>query len=252
MATNEQIKLDIVSGFDPGGFVKANNAVKGLGSEMKKGSKVADQLMTAFGSGDGAVGQFAGTINKLGAAFKGGGWIALAVAGVAFLATKFMEAREAAKKLAEEQRKTWSDDLLKKSESILEGIKTKHAQISDEIERGAKAAEKIAKAYEGLAKSEVSLQNAQTDKTVSLLEGEKQSALSGESDPVKRKQIEINYERQILEVKKEASKFERDQKASMAQENVTLAEKQLSTEKQKLSELSARAEELKIQQLQTT
>lgn len=244
MATNEKIKLDITSAFDPGGFSKANRAVRELGGEMKKGGKVANELMGAFGSANGAIGDVASSVSKLGAAFKGGGWVALAVAGVALLVAKFFEAKEAAAKLAEEQRKMWSEQLIKKTETSLTILKSRHAQIADEIERGAKAADKIAKSYEALAKSEISASNAEADKTVALLEGGKQSALSAEEDPVKRKAIELDYERKIFEAKKESAQFERDQKKSMAGEKVSEAESALAAEKSKLASLRSRAKEL--------
>lgn len=244
MATNEKIKLDITSAFDPGGFAKANRAVRDLGGEMKKGGKVAGDLMSAFGSANGPIGEVASTITRLGTAFKGGGFIALGAAAIGLLVMKFMEAKEAAAKLAEEQRKMWREDLIKKTENGLSMLKSKHAQIADEIERGAKAAEKIAKAYEGLAKSETDLMSAEADRVSALLEGGKQSALSGEQDPVKRKAIELDYERQIFEAKKEAAKFDRDQKASMASEKVIGAEGALSSQQNKLSSLRARAQEL--------
>ena len=244
MATNEKIKLDITSAFDPGGFTKANHAVRDLGVEMRKGGKVAGNLMDAFGGISGPVGEVTGSIRKLGVAFSSGGWIALAAAGVAFLVVKFFEAKEAAAKLAEEQRKMWNEQLIKKTENSLTIMKSRHAQIADEIERGAKAADKIAKAYEALAKSEVSVSNAATDRTVALLEGGKQTALSAESDPVKRKAIELDYERQIFEAKKESAQFDRDQKKSLAVEKVLGAENALAAEKSKLSTLRAQAQEL--------
>lgn len=245
MSTNEKIKLDITSAFDPGGFAKASNAVKGLGVEMKKGGKAANELLSAFGTAEGAIGNVASTMSKLGAAFKGGGGWALAAAGVALLISKYVELREAAEKVAEETRKAWKDDLIKKMESSLSGLKDKYAKITDEIERGAKAAEKIAKAYEGLAKSEISVSNAESDRIVALLEGEKQSALVGVEDPVKRKAIELDYESQIFDSKKKAAQFERDQKAWMANQKVETAEGSLAAGKNTLSVLQAKAEELK-------
>jgi len=244
MATNEKIKLDITSSFDPGGFAKANRAVRDLGGEMKKGGKVTGDLMSAFGSANGPIGEVASTITRLGAAFNGGGFIALGAAAIGLLVMKFLEAKEAAAKLAEEQRKMWREDLIKKTENGLSMLKSKHAQIADEIERGAKAAEKIGKAYEALAKSETAVMNAEADRVAALLEGGKQSALSNEQDPVKRKAIELDYERQIFEAKKEAAKFDRDQKASMASEKVIGAEGALAAQQSKLTTLRDRAQEL--------
>jgi hypothetical protein len=248
MATNEKIKLDITSAFDPGGFTRADNAVKGLGRTMKGQGEAVNKVVTAFGDANTSVGKFAKSAQNLMGAFAGGGVWGLAAAGVALVVTKLVEARSAAKKLAEEQKaameKFFAENLIKRTENGLSMLKSRHAEIADEIERGAKAAEKIAKAYEGLAKSEVSASNAETDRIIALLEGGRQTALSGEQDPVKRKAIELDYERQILEIKKEAAKFERDQKASMASEKVIDAEGALSAQQQKLSALRARAQEL--------
>lgn len=250
MATNEKIKLDITSAFDPGGFSKANRAVHDLGGEMKKSAKVASNLMGAFGEADGAIGNVAGTVSKLGAAFKGGGFYALAAAAIGLIAVKFYEAAASAKKFEEEQqaalKKVWSENLIKRTENSLNMLKSKHAQIADEIERGAKAAEKMAKAVEGLAKSEISVSNAETDRIVALMEGQKQSALVGVDDPVKRKAIELDYERQIFEAKKDAAKFERDQKASLASIKVNDAESALAAEESKIASLKARAKELEV------
>lgn len=244
MATNEQIKLNITSAFDPGGFSKANNAVKGLAHEAKGGANVFKDLAGAFGESDSAIGHLSKSGSKLMAAFSAGGIWAAAAAGVGLLVMKFFEAKEAAAKLAEEQKKMWREDLIKKTENSLTMLKGKHAQIADEIERGANAAEKIAKAYEGLVKSEVSASTAKSDRVVALLEGERQTKLSGEQDPVKRKAIELDYERQIFEAKKEAAKFERDQKVWMSGDKVNNAENDLDSEKNKLNSLQARAKEL--------
>ena len=237
MATNEKIKLDITSAFDPGGFAKANNAVRDLGGEMKKGGKVAGNLMNAFGDLGDSLGGVTSSISKLGDAFRGGGWIALAAAGVAFLVTKFIELKDAAAKAAEDQRRAWKDDLFRRMDSDLSDLKTKHAQIADEIERGAKNAEKMAKAYEALAKSEIGASNAADDAKVAELEGQKQAALFGVTDPNERKAIELSFEKKISEVKKEAAKFDRDQKEDLARKKVADSEKGLESEKAALASL---------------
>lgn len=244
MATNEKIKLDITSAFDPGGFSKANRAVGDLGKEMTKGGKVASNLMTAFGSANTSVGEFAGTVKNLGTAFSNGGWIALAAAGIALVVTKFMEAREAAKKFVEEQQKAWRDDLIKKTENGLSSLLSKHGRIADEIERGAKAADKIAKAYESLAKSETAVKNAAAEKRVAELEGEKQSALSGEKDPTKRMAIELDFTRKIVEAKKDSAEQERINNEKAAASKVKEAEKNLDLEKTRLTNLKVKENEL--------
>ena len=244
MATNEKIKLDITSAFDPGGFTRADKAVKGLGQTMNRQGEAVNKVVTAFGEANSEVGKFAKGAQNLMGAFAGGGIWGLAAAGVALVVSKFIEAREEAKRLAEEQRKIWREDLIKKTENGLSMLKSKHAQIADEIERGAKAAEKIGKAYEALAKSETAVMNAEASLMVARIEAGLQSSISAEQDPVKRKEKELAAERQIYEVKKEAEKFDRDQKASMASEKVIDAEGALASQQSKLSMLRARAQEL--------
>jgi len=251
MATNEQIKLDIVSGFDPGGFSKADKAVKGLGQTMNRQGEAVNKVITAFGSANSEVGKFAKGAQNLMGAFAGGGIWGLAAAGVAILVTKFMEAREAAAKMAEEQRKAWRDDLVKKANDGLTALRSRHSEIADEIERGAKAAERIAKAYEGLAKSEVEVSNTEAELTVTRLEGAKQTKLAAEKDPVKRKQIELEFERQIFEVRSKAAQIERNQKAWVAGEQVKGAEGKLATEKEKFANLLAKKESLEAE-IETT
>lgn len=244
MATNEKIKLDITSAFDPGGFAKANRAVSDLGGEMKKGGKVANNLMGAFGDLGGQLGGVTSAISKLGSAFAAGGWIALAAAGVAFLVSKYIEAKEAAAKLIEEQKKAWNDNIIKNMEASLSALRSKHADIADEIERGAKAADRISKAYEELSKSQVLASNAKADKQVALLEKDRDSKMYSESDPIKKKALELSFEEQILKVKAEASRIENDTKISSAQKNVLDSESSLEQEKNKLLALKKKEDEL--------
>lgn len=244
MATNEKIKLDITSAFDPGGFTRADKAVKNLGQTMNRQGEAVNKVVTAFGDANTSVGKFAKSAQNLMGAFAGGGIWGLAAAGVAILATKFMEAREAAKKLVEEQQKAWRDDLIKKTENGLSSLLSKHGRIADEIERGAKAADKIAKAYEALAKSEMAVVNAEAEKRVAVLEGKKQSALSGENDPVKRMAIELDFERQIFETKKESAELDRKNNEALAASKVAAAEKNLALEKTNLANLKAKEDAL--------
>jgi len=244
MATNEQIKLNITSAFDPGGFSKANRAVGNLGNEMKKGSKVAGDLMNALGSADGAVGNFAVTLNKLGSAFKGGGGIALAAAGIGLLISKFYEAKEAVIKFGEEQRKAFRDDLLSKMESSLESMRSKHSDISDQMERSVKAATAISKAYDDLAKASSEATNAEADLIAARLEGEKQTKMSMEEDPVKKKAIELDFERQILKAKQDAAKQDRETRVKAAYKKENEAQESVDTEISRRKNLRNRKKDL--------
>jgi hypothetical protein len=244
MATNEKIKLDITSAFDPGGFTRADKAVKGLGQTMNRQGEAVNKVMTAFGDANTAGGQLAKTAQNLMGALAGGGIWGLAAAGVALVVTKFMEAREAAKKFFEEQQKAWREDLIKKTENGLSSLMIKHGRIADEIERGAKAADKIAKAYESLAKSETAVMNAAAEKRVAELEGEKQSALSGEKDPLKRMAIELDFTRKIVEAKKDSAEQERKNNEKAAASKVEEAKKNLDLEKTRLTNLKAKENEL--------
>lgn len=247
MATNEKIKLDITSAFDPGGFTRADKAVKGLGQTMNRQGEAVNKVMTAFGDANTEGGKLAKTAQNLMGAFAGGGIWGIAAAGVALIVTKFMEAREAAKKLVEEQQKAWREDLIKKTESGLASLMSKHGRIADEIERGAKAADKIAKAYESLAKSETSVIAASAEKRVAELEGEKQSALSGEKDPLKRMAIELDFTQKIFEAKKNAAEVERKNNESSAAKKVEAAQKNLADETAKLENLKAQEEALQTE-----
>lgn len=244
MSTNEKIKLDITSNFDPGGFVRADKAVKGIGQTMNRQGEAINKVVTAFGEANTEVGKLTKGAQNLMGAFAGGGIWGLAAAGVALLASKFMEAREAAGKLIEEQKKAWNNNIIQNMETALSSLKSKHAKVADEIERGAKAADRIAKAYETLAKSEVLASNANADKQVARLEKERDSQMSGESDPLKRKAIELAYEQQILGVKTKASEVENNKKVAIAEKNFSEAQNDLEQEKAKLSKLKAKEDEL--------
>lgn len=244
MSTNEKIRLDITSAFDPGGFVRADKALKGIGQTMNRQGEAVNKVVSAFGEANSEVGKLAKGAQNLMGAFAGGGIWGLAAASVAILASKFMEARESAAKLIEEQKKAWNNNIIQNMEASLSGLRSKHAKIADEIERGAKAADRIAKAYEALAKSEVMASNANSDKQVARLEKERDSKMTGESDPVKRKAIEIGYEQKILGVKAKASEFENSKKVAMAEKNLSEAKNDLEQEKAKLPRLKAREDEL--------
>ena len=252
MATNEKIKLDITSAFDPGGFAKANNAVRDLGGEMKKGGKVAGNLMDAFGAVPGPVGEVVNGVRKLGLAFSAGGWIALAAAGVAFLVVKFFEAKEAAAKLAEETRKMWREDQIKNMEKGLEALKNRHSLIADEIEREAKNVEKLAKSYEELAKSKIAKTNAASDAQVASIELETAKKLLEEKDPNRRQRIEIDGALKIFELKKQTSKMEMDDNIKIAQANVENAKKAHTANSVKFGSLRTEIEELQLKKNQAT
>lgn len=162
---DQKITFQIGSVFKGEGFQKAQNTVKTLNDNIKKGTGIAQQAAGALGGLDNACGKAANAVSGLVSALALGNPI---LAGVVVAITavnavmdyfnkKEAEAKkltdeynEACKKLKETQDKIWSDKLQADMKTVYDTAQ----KIKSEFEFITKSAKEIAQAMAGLSKSE--------------------------------------------------------------------------------------------------
>jgi hypothetical protein len=209
-----------VSQFDASGVAQAKDSLRGLsrsanvggtavagsgfaastaGRAMRGGASGAAALSAAMGSGNSGVAATARGASAALAGFAAGGVWGLLIAAITAGVAAWMNYREKVKKALEESTAAFKRHLSEIVTDRLERTVEIYKKQADAIKETARASQQLSDAYERQSKSEAAA-------TAMALEGEKATKLSTETDPARRKQIELDYAQRIAMVELTAAK----------------------------------------------
>ena len=216
----DAVRVGIVSQFDATGATQARNSLRGLstaarttdgdvnaaglassaaGRAMRGGASGAAALSAAMGAGNSSVAATARGASAAMAGFAAGGIWGLLIAGITSAVAAWMNYREKIKQALKESTEAFKKHLGEIVTDRLERTVEIYKKQADAIKEKARAAQQLSDAFERQSKAEAQATSA-------ALEGEKATKLSTETDPAKRKQIELDYAQRIAMVELNAAK----------------------------------------------